>query len=83
MDGGAWWAAVYAEVPASTRDKALFHCDKPSGVPRGPAKSTASLTSQKHPGKFPHSWAVGEKKCVTKNEYNKKRNDVPKVKDVH
>ena len=41
------------EVSASTPDEALFHCDKPSGVPRGPAKSTASLTSQRHPGKFP------------------------------
>ena len=40
-------------LPASTRDEALFHCDKPSGLPRGPAKSTASLTSQRHPGKFP------------------------------
>ena len=25
-----------SEVPASTRDKALFHCTTPSGVPRGP-----------------------------------------------
>ena len=24
------------EVPASTRDEALFHCTTPSGVPRGP-----------------------------------------------
>lgn len=28
-----------------------------------------------------HSWAVGEKKCVTNNEYNKKK-WCPKVKDV-
>ena len=41
------------EVPASPRDEALFHCGKPSGVPRGPANSTASLTYQRHPGKFP------------------------------
>ena len=41
------------EVPASLRDEALFHCDEPSRVPRGPANSTASLTSQRHPGKFP------------------------------
>ena len=26
------------EVPASTRDKALFHCTKPSGVRRGPSQ---------------------------------------------
>ena len=31
------------EVPASTRDEALFHCDKPSGVPRGPSNSSVSL----------------------------------------
>ena len=41
------------EVPASPRDEALFHCAEPSRVPRGPANSTASLTSQRHPGKFP------------------------------
>ena len=41
------------EVPASPRDEALFHCANPSGVPRCPANSTASLTSQRHPGKFP------------------------------
>ena len=41
------------EVPASTRDEALFHFTKPSGVPRGPANSTVSLTSQRHAGKFP------------------------------
>lgn len=28
-----------------------------------------------------HSWAVGEKKCVTNNEYNKKK-ECPKVNDV-
>ena len=38
------------EVPASPRDEALFHCANPSGVPRDPANSTASLTSQRHPG---------------------------------
>ena len=27
------------EVPASPRDEALFHCDEPSRVPRGPANS--------------------------------------------
>ena len=26
---------------------------RPSGVPRGPATSTGSLASQRHPGKFP------------------------------
>ena len=26
------------EVPASTRDEALFYCTKPSGVPRGPSQ---------------------------------------------
>ena len=26
------------EVPASTHDEALFHCTKPSGVPRGPSQ---------------------------------------------
>ena len=24
------------ELPASTQDEALFHCSKPSGVPRDP-----------------------------------------------
>ena len=43
------------EVPASTRDEALFHCDKPSGVPRGPTNSTAILTSLRHHGKFPQA----------------------------
>ena len=28
--------------------EALFHCAKPSGVPRGPANPTVSLTSQRH-----------------------------------
>lgn len=28
-----------------------------------------------------HSWAVGEKKCVTDNEYNQKK-ECLKVKDV-
>ena len=41
------------EVPASPRDEALFHCAEASRVPRGPANYTASLTSQRHPGKFP------------------------------
>ena len=36
------------EVPASPRDEAVFHCAKPSGVPRVPANSTASLTYQRH-----------------------------------
>ena len=34
-------------------DEALFRCARPSGVPRGPATSTGSLASQRHPGKFP------------------------------
>ena len=29
--------------------KALFRCARPSGVPRGPATSTGSLASQRHP----------------------------------
>ena len=41
------------EVPASPRGEALFRCARPSGVPRGPATSTGSLVSQKHPRKFP------------------------------
>ena len=41
------------EVPASPRGEALFRCARPSGVPRGPANSTGSLASQRHPGKFP------------------------------
>ena len=32
---------------------AMGRCAKPSGVPRGPATSTGSLASQRHPGKFP------------------------------
>ena len=43
----------FVQLPASPRDEALFHCDEPSRVPRGPANSTASLTSQRLPGKFP------------------------------
>ena len=46
------WTAAWTEVPASTRDEALFHCAEPSRVPRGPANYTASLTSQRHRGKF-------------------------------
>ena len=30
-----------------------LRCARPSGVPRGPATSTGSLASQRHPGKFP------------------------------
>ena len=30
-------------------------CARPSGVPRGPATSTGSLASQRHPGKLPTS----------------------------
>ena len=41
------------QVPASTRDEALFHCTKPSWVPRGPSHYTVSLTSQRHPEKLP------------------------------
>ena len=39
--------------PASPRGEALYRCARPSGVPRGPATSTGSLASQRHPGKFP------------------------------
>ena len=35
------------------RGEALFRCARPSGVPRGPANSTGSLTYQRHHGKFP------------------------------
>ena len=41
------------EVAASPRGEALFRCARRSGVPRGPATSTGSLASQRHPGKFP------------------------------
>ena len=41
------------EVHASPRGEALFRCARPSGVPTGPATSTGSLASQRHPGKFP------------------------------
>ena len=34
------------------RSEALFRFARPSGVPRGPATSTGSLASQRHPGKF-------------------------------
>ena len=34
------------EVPSSTRDEALLYYTTPSGVPRGPAKSTAQATSK-------------------------------------
>ena len=37
---------------ASPRGEALFRCARPSGVPRGPATSTGSLASQRHPGKL-------------------------------
>ena len=37
------------EVPASPRGEALFRGARPSGVPRGPATSTGSLASQRHP----------------------------------
>ena len=39
--------------PSSPRGEAIFRCARPSGVPRGPATSTGSLASQRHPGKFP------------------------------
>ena len=37
----------------SSTGEALFRCARPSGVPRGPATSTGSLASQRHPGTFP------------------------------
>ena len=37
----------------SPRGEALFRFARPSRVPRGPATSTGSLASQRHPGKFP------------------------------
>ena len=53
---GVVWAresTAPAQGNQSLRDEALFLCAKPSGVPRGTANSTASLTSQRHPGKVP------------------------------
>ena len=44
---------VCVYVHTLTYFKALFRCARPSGVPRGPATSTGSLASQRHPGKFP------------------------------
>ena len=47
------------ETPPSSRAEGLLFlhglesCEKPSGVPRGPATSTGSLASQRHPGTFP------------------------------
>ena len=41
------------EQSLDPRGEALFRCARPSGVPRGPATSTGSLASQRHPGKFP------------------------------
>ena len=37
--------------------QALVRCARPSGVPRGPATSTGSLASQRHPGMRPSSVA--------------------------
>ena len=34
-------------------NRGFFRTTRPSGVPRGPATSTGSLASQRHPGKFP------------------------------
>ena len=48
------------EVLASQTDEDLFRCARPSGDPRGPATSTGSLASQRHPGKFPKSPSEGE-----------------------
>ena len=46
------------EVPASPRGEALFRCARPSGVPRGPAPSTGSLASQRHPVLSSTGWHV-------------------------
>ena len=43
----------------AARGEALFPCARPSGVPRGPANYTGSLTSQRHPGKFPKVPGIG------------------------
>ena len=40
------------DVPASTRNEALFHCAIPSGVPRGPSQIHSIPDSQRHPQKF-------------------------------
>ena len=39
-------------VPDSPGASLLFRCARPSGVPRGPATSTGSLASQRHPGNW-------------------------------
>ena len=41
------------KFPVSPRAEALFHCARPSRVPRVTANSTGSLASQRYPGKFP------------------------------
>ena len=41
------------DFPTSTRDEALFLCNDPSGVPRGPSNSPTFLTCHKHPEKLP------------------------------
>ena len=38
----------------------LFRCARPSAVPRGPANSSGSLASQRHPGSSLRSPAEGE-----------------------
>ena len=42
------------QVPASPRGEALFRCSRPSGVPRGPASSKATLwVKAQHDGALP------------------------------
>ena len=41
-----------ATAPGRPRGEALFRCARPSGVPRGPAASTGSLTSHRHSEKL-------------------------------
>ena len=42
------------ETCVATREEGgVLGFPRPSGVPRGPATSTGSLASQRHPGKFP------------------------------
>ena len=42
-----------SQIPQPNRRAAYLHrCARPIGVPRGPATSTGSLASQRHPGKL-------------------------------
>ena len=47
------WARTGASQGFPRAAAPVVRCARPSGVPRGPATSTGSLASQRHPGKFP------------------------------